>query len=93
MSKKTTKIESFELVVSDYRMPEKDGIDLLNYAGKNFPDMKFIILTGHQDISEEMNERAKFNCDSILSKGCADEEILEAVEKALQCKEPKKISA
>lgn len=43
---KTTKID---LVVSDIRMPEKSGIDLLKAISKQSPETKVIFLTGYSE--------------------------------------------
>ncbi|GGK71603.1 hypothetical protein GCM10009067_24920 [Haloarcula sebkhae] len=37
---------SVDCIVSDYRMPEKDGIELLKAARKEYPDLPFILFTG-----------------------------------------------
>lgn len=38
--------KDFDLVLSDYRMPEMTGVDLCKYVMKNFPSLKRIIITG-----------------------------------------------
>jgi CheY-like chemotaxis protein len=39
--------DSFDLVISDIVMPEKDGIELMKEARALLPDLDFIIMTGH----------------------------------------------
>ncbi|MEN8164045.1 MAG: HD domain-containing phosphohydrolase [Acidobacteriota bacterium] len=39
-----------EVVISDIRMPERDGTDLLSELRKMYPDTSVIMLTGHGDI-------------------------------------------
>ena len=41
------KIFPFDVVVSDMRMPEMDGIDLLDYVRQNHPNIIRIILSGY----------------------------------------------
>ncbi|MGM0605466.1 MAG: PAS domain S-box protein [Halobacteriota archaeon] len=48
--------ESIECVVTDYRMPEIDGIQLLERVRRNRPDLPFILLTGAG--SEDVASRA-----------------------------------
>ncbi|MFY4813721.1 response regulator [Haloarcula sp. AONF1] len=37
---------SVDCIVSDYRMPEKDGIELLKAVREEYPDLPFILFTG-----------------------------------------------
>ncbi len=39
-----------EVVVSDIRMPDRDGTELLSELRKSFPDIAVIMLTGHGDV-------------------------------------------
>lgn len=56
------KKKSIELVISDIRMPEISGLDLLMKVRENYPDTKVIIMTayGSSEIQEEANERGCF---------------------------------
>jgi two-component system response regulator HydG len=38
------------LVLSDLRLPDDDGLSLLKWAKKNYPDLVFIIMTNYADI-------------------------------------------
>ena len=44
-----TKIKSLDLVISDYLMPEMDGISFLAEVKKRFPLVPRILLTGYAD--------------------------------------------
>jgi DNA-binding NtrC family response regulator len=44
-----TKIKSVDLVISDYLMPEMDGISFLAQVKKRFPLVPRILLTGYAD--------------------------------------------
>ena len=39
-----------ELIITDLKMPEMNGIELLSTLRKELPEIKAIILTGHSDI-------------------------------------------
>ncbi|MCP4584145.1 MAG: response regulator [candidate division Zixibacteria bacterium] len=39
--------DSFDLVITDIRMPEKNGIDLLKDIKSKFPDLPVVIITGY----------------------------------------------
>ncbi|MFQ5608268.1 MAG: response regulator [Candidatus Zixiibacteriota bacterium] len=41
---------SFDVIISDIRMPDETGYDLLKYAKRNYPDIGVILMTGHGDI-------------------------------------------
>jgi len=43
---------SYDLVVSDIRMPEMDGIEMATAAAKRFPAMKIMLMTGYADQRE-----------------------------------------
>jgi CheY-like chemotaxis protein/predicted regulator of Ras-like GTPase activity (Roadblock/LC7/MglB family) len=51
-----------ELVISDIRMPEISGLDLLLKIRENYPDTKVIIMTayGSSEIQDEANSRGCF---------------------------------
>ena len=38
---------NFDMVISDIDMPEMDGIQLMKKVKESFPDLDFIIMTGH----------------------------------------------
>lgn len=48
--------ERFDCVVSEYRMAEMDGLELLEAVRSRFPDMPFLLFTGHG--SEEIASEA-----------------------------------
>ncbi len=56
------KKKSIELVISDIRMPEISGLDLLMKIRENYPETKVIIMTayGSSEIQQEANERGCF---------------------------------
>lgn len=39
--------EAYDLVITDIRMPEKNGIDLLNDIKKQYPNIPVVIITGY----------------------------------------------
>ena len=40
---------SFDVVVSDLRMPGMSGIELLNAARRQYPDTRRLLVSGHAD--------------------------------------------
>jgi DNA-binding NtrC family response regulator len=53
------KNNSVDLVISDIRMPDVNGLDILTTIRNNFPDTKVIIMTayGSSDIQKEATKR------------------------------------
>ena len=55
--------KSYDIVVSDYQMPGKDGIDLLRDVRKELPALPFILFTGRsreEVVIQALNEGADF---------------------------------
>ena len=73
------------VVVSDIRMPGKDGMELLSYARKTDPDLPVILLTGEGDIPTAVKALGKGAFD-FLEKPCPTEQLVAAVERALEAR-------
>ncbi len=71
-----------DVVVSDLRMPGKDGVDLLQWLQARQPATRFIMLTGYGDKSLEGRVRSLGAVD-YLEKPVAPEVLARAVERAL----------
>lgn len=71
------------VVVTDVRMPGKDGFDLLERTKKIDPDLPVIVMTGEGDIPmavRAMNEGAY----DFLEKPCPPSRLIAAVERGLE---------
>ncbi|GGE49913.1 sigma-54-dependent transcriptional regulator [Actibacterium pelagium] len=71
------------VIISDIRMPGKDGFELLTYARGVDPDLPVILLTGEGDIPMAVRGMSE-GAFEFLEKPCAPSEILAIVEKALR---------
>jgi two-component system response regulator FixJ len=69
-------------VVTDVRMPEITGIDLLRHVRKTHPDLPVIVITGHGDISLAV-EAMKIGATDFLEKPFDGQQLLTAVRSAL----------
>jgi two-component system response regulator FixJ len=69
-------------IVTDVRMPEVTGIDLLRHIMKNNPDLPVIVITGHGDISLAV-EAMKIGAVDFLEKPFDGQQLLTAVRSAL----------
>ena len=59
--------EDFDVIVSDYQMPEKDGLDFLEELRENGEDIPFIIFTGRSR-EEVAMEALNLGADRYLQK-------------------------
>ncbi|WP_170786587.1 sigma-54-dependent transcriptional regulator [Ruegeria lacuscaerulensis] len=69
------------VIVSDIRMPGRDGFYLLNYALEIDPELPVILLTGEGDIPMAVRAMGKGAFD-FLEKPCAASDLLEVLERA-----------
>lgn len=79
--------ESFEVVVSDMRMPGMTGVEVLAKIKSMHPTIQTILLTGHADFefggSQALQSGQLFR---ILSKPCPPNKLKEAIEAAVRAK-------
>lgn len=71
------------VVVSDIRMPGKDGFALLAHAHDVDPELPVILLTGEGDVPTAVRGMAEGAFD-FLEKPCAPSDLITVVEKALK---------
>ena len=71
------------VVVSDIRMPGKDGFALLDHIRGVDPDLPVILLTGQGDIPMAVHGMAA-GAFAFLEKPCAPADLLEVIAKALK---------
>lgn len=74
------------VVLSDIRMPGRDGFFLLDHAHKVDPELPVILLTGEGDIPMAVSamDRGAFG---FLEKPCAAKEMLAVLERALHTRQ------
>jgi diguanylate cyclase (GGDEF)-like protein/putative nucleotidyltransferase with HDIG domain len=71
--------ESFDVVLSDMKMPRLDGMGLLEKAHELAPDVEFIILTGHGSMENAVEAFKRGNVFDYLLKPLEDINELDAV--------------
>ena len=69
-------------VITDVRMPEITGIELLRRLQKTNPDLPVIVITGHGDITLAV-EAMKIGAVDFLEKPFDDDQLIAAVRAAL----------
>ncbi|OHV88938.1 response regulator [Mesorhizobium sp. ORS 3428] len=72
----------YDLVVSDIRMPEMDGIEMAMAAANQFPSMKIMLMTGYADQRERAEELNGIILD-VMQKPFTLAEIRAGVGRAL----------
>ena len=72
--------KTFDVVVSDMRMPGMDGAQLLEEVRKCYPDIVRIILSGHSD--KEMILKSTRPTHQYLSKPCDAEKSKDTINRA-----------
>ncbi|MND32867.1 Response regulator MprA [compost metagenome] len=73
---------SYDLLLSDIRMPVMDGIELAHQASARFPDMKILLMTGYAEQRERADDLASKIVD-VVPKPFALPDIRKAVARAL----------
>jgi len=74
----------FAVVVSDYRMPEMDGVEFLAVVKKISPDSVRIMLSGQADKDVAVEAVNQGNIFRFLNKPCPVEEFLNHVKAAVE---------
>lgn len=76
-------IERFDLVISDYRLNDMDGKDLLLKIREIQPHAPVIIITGYSDVKVAINV-IKLGAFDYVTKPLLPDEILRTINKALE---------
>ena len=70
-----------DIIITDIRMPESDGLDLAKYVMEHYPEIKVIILTGYADF-EYAKTAIKYNVSDFLLKPISIEQVVASVQSA-----------
>lgn len=71
-----------DVVITDLRMPEVDGIELIRHLRGSLPDVGIIMITGYGSIESAVSA-VKEGADEFLTKPFTDDELLAVVKKAV----------
>jgi DNA-binding NtrC family response regulator len=80
---KTLQSESFDVVITDIKMPRVNGIEVLKYTKDNYPDTEVIMMTAFGEMQVAI-EAMKMKAYDFLLKPFSFEEICIRVEKAIE---------
>lgn len=76
--------KNFDVVVTDMRMPDMTGAQLLNEVKKLYPNTIRFILSGYSD--EKMVLETIHATDQFLNKPCKEEELKTAIKESLEAR-------
>jgi len=74
--------ESFDLVLTDFRLPGMDGLELIKSIKVKKPELPVILITNYSDVRTAVNS-IKFGAFEFVSKPLIPDEFLVIVNKAL----------
>ena len=79
-----TRIQNLDLVISDYLMPEMDGINFLSNVKDRFPLAPRILLTGYADKESAIQAINKVGLYQYIEKPWDNEELRLIIRNALE---------
>lgn len=72
----------FDLIITDMKMPEVNGFDLIRYVQENLPDTMSMMITGYASVDSAV-KAVKTGAEEFISKPFTDDELFSAVERTL----------
>lgn len=82
-AQKHIEAETVDLILSDLRLPDRDGIDLLKWLGEHSLHIPLIIMTGYADIQSAVQAMKLGACDYV-AKPVNPDELLKKMDEALK---------
>lgn len=74
--------KEFDLVISDLRLPDQDGINLLSWFREQKKNIPFIIMTGYAEIQSAV-QCMKLGATDYISKPIQPDELLKKINEAI----------
>ena len=75
-------LESFDLLLSDIRMPGLDGLELLEKVRERWPELQVVLITAHATVAQAV-DAVKLGAFDYVTKPFEDEQLFKTIEKAL----------
>ena len=69
----------YAVVISDFRMPNMDGVEFLNLVKEQMPEASRILITGYADVPTAMKAVNEGSIFRFLTKPCKHEVLSEAL--------------
>ncbi|MBS7256501.1 sigma-54-dependent transcriptional regulator [Flavobacterium branchiicola] len=86
------KNESFDLILTDLRLPDSDGIGLMSEIKNSHPHIPVVLMTGYSDVNTAV-KAIKNGAADYISKPFNPDEVLLVITNALQNPEPEETPA
>ncbi|MEM0519603.1 MULTISPECIES: sigma-54-dependent transcriptional regulator [Aequorivita] len=80
-----------DLLITDLKMPEVDGFQLIQFASEHYPNMPKLVVTGYPSVQDALSA-IKSGAVDYLVKPFTKEELKNSVLKSLSTRSQKKIS-
>lgn len=80
------KTANFDTLITDLKMPQMDGLELLQYVRKKYPQIPVIMITAHGTIDTAV-EAMKRGAFDYITKPFNQEEFLKTIERAIRSSE------
>jgi two-component system response regulator HydG len=77
------KKESFDLILTDLRLPDSDGIGLMSEIKTTYPEIPVVLMTGYSDVNTAV-KAIKNGAADYISKPFNPDEVLLVITNALQ---------
>jgi len=77
--------EPFDIIITDMKMPEIDGMEVLKTVREKYPDTIVIMITGYSTVQSAV-QAMKLGAFDYIPKPFTPEEVLIVIEKALEKK-------
>lgn len=84
--------KQFDLLVADLRLPDMDGLDVIQRVKNKWPDTEVVVITGYSSVNSVVRSM-KMGAYDYLAKPFSEDQIKESIRCALGMKEEKKASA
>jgi len=72
-----------DLVITDYKMPKINGLDLIRHVRENLEDTEIMMITGYSSIKGAV-DAIKIGAEEYLAKPFTDEELFTAVDRVIK---------
>lgn len=73
----------YDLVITDLKMPQVSGEEVVKFAHETYPDAKVIVISGYSSLYS-VSQSVKGGAAAFLSKPFSIKELLQAIESAWQ---------
>ena len=90
-AKKALEEKTYQLILSDLRLPDEDGINLLKWLKENHSDVPLIMMTSYADIQTAV-QAIKLGAADYISKPLNPDELFSKITELIHVPEEKAVS-